>query len=317
MVRKFKKKRRFGTELADRVKSLTTLQGIFHSDEDLEGYGFTTNELEKVFEASGKTEQDAVILVVGPKEEAQRALDFVVERIRQAFDGVPNETREVDSKTGTSRFTRELPGKARLYPDTDSEPINLAPTYLEQIHSQLPEYPWNSVQWIVKEFNVPEQIASEIVYEDFFSLFKDSIVKYKLDPTLIAITLTQTMKSLARDHVPVHNLTEEHLQAVFHFISNKKLAKEAIPDVLTIWARDPSIGIDTVIHKLGFTALGIGELESIVKTIVEHNQELIKERGMNAFTAIMGDVMKKVRGKIDGKTVSENVKKAIQAKLTE
>lgn len=310
-------KRRFGTELADRVKSLTTLQGILHSDEDLRSYGFSTNELEKVFKASGKTGQDAVILVVGSKEEAQRASDFIVERILQAFDGVPNETREVDSETGISRFTRELPGKARLYPDTDTEPISLATTYIEQIHLQLPEYPWNSVQWIVKEFNVPEQIASEIVYEDLFSLFKDTIVKYKLDPTLIAITLTQTMKSLARDHVPVHNLTEEHLQAVFQSLSNKKLAKEAIPDVLTIWARDPGLGIDTVVQKLGLTALGIEELESIVKTIVEQNQELIKERGMEAFAAIMGEVMKEVRGKIDGKTVSENVKEAIQAKLTE
>ncbi len=310
-------KRRFGTELADRVKSLTTLQGILHSDEDLKSYGFSKNEVEKVFKASGKTGQDAVILVVGPKEEVWRALDFVVERILQAFDGVPNETREVDSEMGTSRFTRELPGKARLYPDTDSKPISLTSTYIEQIHLQLPEYPWNSVQRIVEEFNVPEQIASEIVYEDLLSLFKESIVKYKLDPTLIAITLTQTMKSLARDYVPVHNLTEEHLQAVFLFLNNKKIAKEAIPDVLTIWANDPSLGIDKVVQKLGLTALGIEELEKIVKTIVEQNQELIKERGMEAFAAIMGEVMKEVRGKIDGKTVSENVKKAIQVKLTE
>ncbi|MFQ6124191.1 MAG: Glu-tRNA(Gln) amidotransferase subunit GatE [Candidatus Heimdallarchaeota archaeon] len=310
-------KRRLGTELADRVRSLTTLQGILHSDENLISYGFSTNELEKLYEISNKTQQDAIILVVGPKKEAQRALAYVVERILQVFDGVLNETREVDSETGTSRFTRELPGKARLYPDTDSEPISLASSYIKQIHSRLPEYPWNSVQWIIEEFNIPEQIASEIVYEDLFSLFKETIAEFKLDPTLIAITLTQTIKALARDHVPVHNLTEKHLKAVFRFLSNKKIAKEAIPDVLAIWACEPSLQIDAVVQKLGLTTLGIEELENIVKTIVEKNHEQIRDRGMKAFAAIMGDVMKEVRGKIDGKTVSESVKKAIQAKLTD
>ena len=309
-------KRRFGTELADLVRSFTTLQGILNSDEDLGSYGFSTVELEKVFKTSGKTNQDATILVVGSEEEAKRALGFIIERILQAFEGVPNETRDVDSETGTSSFTRELPGKARLYPDTDSEPISIAPTHIKKIRSQLPESPWNSMQWIIEEFNIPEQIASEIVYEGLFSLFKGTIVKYKLDPTLIATTITQTMKALSRDQVQVHNLTEEHLQAVFQFLSEKKIAKEAIPDVLTVWANEPSLGIDTIVQKLGITALGTEELESLVKTIVEQNHEFIKERGINAFAAIMGDVMKEVRGKIDGKTVSEVVKKAIRAKLT-
>jgi len=103
---------------------------------------------------------------------------------------------------------------------------------------------------------------------------------------------------------------------MFRFLSAKKIAKEAIPDVLTVWANESTLEIDLVVQKLGLTALGIEELESLVKTIVEQNQELIKERGMKTFAAIMGDVMKEVRGKIDGKTVSAVVKKEIQAKLT-
>jgi len=308
---------RFGTELANYIKSMTTLQGLLHSDENLTSYGFSETELEELYKISRKTENDAIILLVGPKEEVKRAIGFVVERILQAFEGVPNETREVDSETGTSRFTRELPGKARLYPDTDSEPIRITPGDIEKIQSGLPDYPWDSAEWIVKKFHIPEQIASDIVYEGHFALFKDIIANYKLDPTIIAITLTQTMKALARDRIPVHHLTRDHLQVIFLSLSEKTIAKEAISDVLATWAQEPTLEIDSVLQKLGLTGLGAEELGTIVKTIVEQNRALIKERGMQAFAPIMGDVMKEVRGKIDGKTVSDAVRMEIQNKLQE
>jgi glutamyl-tRNA(Gln) amidotransferase subunit E len=296
---------------------MTTLQGLIHSDENLPGYGFSETELEELFKTSGKAETDAMILLVGPKEEVKRAVSFVVERTLQAFEGVPNETREVDSETGTSRFTRELPGKARLYPDTDSEPVNITSDNIEQIKSGLPDYPWVSADWIVKEFRIPEQIAGDIVYEGHFGLFKEATAKYKLDPTIIAITLTQTMKALARDHIPVHTLTRDHLQILFHSLSEKTIAKEAISDVLTNWAQEPTLEIDAILEKLGLTGLRVEELGTIIKAIVEQNQEIIKERGMQAFAPIMGDVMKEVRGKIDGKTVSDAVRTEIQTKLKE
>ncbi len=308
---------KFGTELAHFVKSLTTLQGILHSDESLVDYGLSESELDETYKIAGKTDKDAIIFLVGHKTEIKRAFGFVVERIHQAFDGVPNETREVNSETGISRFTRELPGKARLYPDTDSVPILLISDQTNHIQSQLPDYPWESAAWLVEEYKIPEQIANDIVYEGQFPLVKQVLSSFQLDPILIATTLTQTMKALARDHVPIHNIDVEHLNIVFQFLNDKKIAKEAISDVLATWAHNPSQDMNFVIKKLGLTTLGTESLETIVETIIDQNLTLLKERGMNAFAPIMGDVIKEVRGKIDGKLVSAAIKKLIQAKLSE
>ena len=50
------------------------------------------------------------------------------------------------------------------------------------------------------------------------------------------------------------------------------------------------------------------QLEKIIDKIIEDKKELIIEKRENAFKIIMGIVMQKVRGKIDGKEVSEIIK---------
>jgi len=46
-----------------------------------------------------------------------------LKKIQNAFDGVPNETRKT-FEDGTNIFERVLPGRDRMYPDTDSEPYH-------------------------------------------------------------------------------------------------------------------------------------------------------------------------------------------------
>jgi len=54
--------RRFGSELADRVRAWTRLGGLIHSDE-LPGYGISGEEVSKV---AGRLGTDSFILLMGP-----------------------------------------------------------------------------------------------------------------------------------------------------------------------------------------------------------------------------------------------------------
>lgn len=50
----------------------------------------------------------------------------------------------------------------------------------------------------------------------------------------------------------------------------------------------------------------------IVKRIVSEKKEFVKERGTNALGPLMGSVMKELRGKADGKLLSNILNQEIQ-----
>jgi len=310
--REIQPNRRFGTEFADRVKAYTTLKGIIHSDENLMSYGFSEEEIKKLFEKVGKTENDAVVIVVGEEKEAKRALKLVVERAQMALRGVPEETRQV-KEDGTSSLIRELHGQARLYPDTDTPPFTISRERIEEIRKNLPEYPWDAVKRIIKGYNLTKEFAEMLVYDGIHRFFEEIVKKYHLSPVLVASTLLQTLKALHRDGVPVENLTEKHLREIFEALSRGMFAKEAIPAILTLWAKNPNQDLNHVVKEAGVLAISEDELKEIIQKIIQENSDLIKKRGMGAFGPLMGIIMKKVRGKIDGATVS----KMLQQKLKE
>ena len=310
--REIQPNRRFGTEFADRVKAYTTLKGIIHSDENLMSYGFSEEEIKKLFEKVGKTENDAVVIVVGEEKEAKRALKLVVERAQMALRGVPEETRQV-KEDGTSSLIRELHGQARLYPDTDTPPFTISRERIEEIRKNLPEYPWDAVKRIIKEYNLTKEFAEMLVYDGIHRFFEEIVKKYHLSPVLVASTLLQTLKALHRDGVPVENLTEKHLREIFEALSRGMFAKEAIPAILTLWAKNPNQDLNHVVKEAGVLAISEDELKEIIQKVIQENSDLIKKRGMGAFGPLMGIIMKKVRGKIDGATVS----KMLQQKLKE
>jgi len=86
-------------------------------------------ELGKELDAS---DNDVIILTWGPKEDVITAMNEIVIRAEEAFDGVPNETRQ-RLKDNTTSFERILPGPDRMYPDTDSPPVALSSCMISEL----------------------------------------------------------------------------------------------------------------------------------------------------------------------------------------
>jgi len=117
-------KRRYGSELSDYAKR-AGVGGLIHGDEDMEKYGLSREEVEGQLSVG---EGDSFIIVVGEEERALRALRWAYERA--LMDYVPKETRRA-LPNGATAYLRPLPGRARLYPETDIPPIDLSP-YIER-----------------------------------------------------------------------------------------------------------------------------------------------------------------------------------------
>lgn len=295
--------RRLGTELSDHAKR-SGAGGIFHTDE-LPAYGVTSEEVDALCETVGAGEGDAVALVAASETVTEQAIEAVAERARVAIDGVPEETRGANPDT-TSEYLRPLPGAARMYPETDVPPIDLDPSGVET-----PELLTEKRDRYVSELDLDPTLAEQVAYGRRMPVFERAIER-EIDPTLAAGTLEGTVTELRRDDVPVENLRDEHLIDTLELVTQDELAKEGIHDVLTVLANESDKTAEQAIEEAGLAGVDEETVRAAIAEVVERNETQVREEGMEAFSALMGECMGALRGKADGELVSTVLREEIQ-----
>jgi glutamyl-tRNA(Gln) amidotransferase subunit E len=295
--------RRLGTELSDHAKRHGA-GGIFHTDE-LPAYGVTEAEVEALTDAVGAGEDDAVAIVAADAEVAAGAIEAAAERAEVAIEGVPEETRGAN-EDATTRYLRPLPGAARMYPETDVQPVDLDPSDVET-----PELLTGKVERYQDEYGLDAGLAEQVAYGERMPLF-ERVVEDGVDPTLAAGTIESTVTELRRDDVPVEHLTDEHLAETLHLVDDDEVPQEGVPDLLTELAENPDLSAEEAAEEAGLGGVDEGEVREAVVTVVERNADQVDEEGMGAFSALMGECMGELRGKASGDLVSEILREEIQ-----
>jgi glutamyl-tRNA(Gln) amidotransferase subunit E len=301
---------RLGTEMAHRAHFWGRVGGIFHTDE-LPAYGITDEEVHMLKESMKAQPEDAVVFVADNQENASDALRAVVERAREALQGVPEETRGANPD-GTTRYMRPRPGAARMYPETDVPPIQIGENYLNLLRSRLPELPEQRLERLMKEYNLNRKLARQVLDSEHTQLFEEIAREGKVSPTTIAVALTETLKALRRDGVEIDRISDEHFKELFKYIGSGRAAKEAIPEILTWLSKHEEASVKNAIEALGLTMLSEAEIREIIDNILAENRQLVKERGKAAFGPIMGLVMRKVRGKANAELVNKILKQKLE-----
>lgn len=128
----------------------------------------------------------------------------------------------------------------------------------------------------------------------------------------VANTFTNILPSLKREGVPLENIPDEKIYDIF--VTPRLLTREILPDVLRGIAENPNIDISqiSVVKAARSSGMTSDLAEKIVKEIIEKNKDALQKP--SAFNIIMGEVMKKLRGQLDGKVISDIVKKEIESK---
>jgi glutamyl-tRNA(Gln) amidotransferase subunit E len=301
---------RLGTELADRARFWGRVGGIFHTDE-MPAYGVTADEIEQLKSKLETEEKDAVVFVADNPENVRDALRAVVERAREALEGVPEETR-ASNQDGTTRFMRPRPGAARMYPETDIPPVQVTEEHVEWVSSHLPELPGQKLHRLAKEYRLNEKLAKQILDSEYGELFEVIAKESKVSATTVAAFMTETLKALKRDGVPVERITEAHIRDVFKCVGSGQVTKEAVSEIVTWLAQHEGSTVQEATRSIGLKMLSKEELERTIEQAIQTNRKLIEERGANAHGAIIGIVMKEVRGKADAALVSELVKQKLE-----
>jgi len=300
---------RLGTEMASRASFWGRVGGIFHTDE-LPAYGISEDEVLSMKRTLGCGELDAVVMVADHKDKAVDALTAVVERAREALLGVPTETRTAVAD-GTTRYMRPRPGASRMYPETDVPPVGISQQQLAQIRAGLPPPREVVMQQLLTKYHLNSKLASQLIESDYLNVFKHVCSEQGIAPSFVATVLTENLKSLGREGVPVSELTPKHLESVFSAVRAGTVAKEAAPSILAWLSKNSSRTAEDAIQELGMQMLSEHELLRIIDKIIELNADLIKEKGEGAYGKIMGLVMSEVRGSADPGEVTRLIRTRI------
>ncbi len=299
------KGRRFGTELADHAKTYG-LSGIFHIDE-LPNYGITEEEVNKIKNKLEINESDSFVIVAGKEELCHKALEEINERCKKAFLGVPNETRDA-LEDGNSKYSRPLPGRARMYPETDIMPFLFDDKLIKTIKDNLPETFDEKVGRFVSKYNLKKEEAERIVYESP-ELFEKVSASLDIKPTIFIKTLDLS-KNLEREEGFVTD--DEVLYLLFEKVSKGIIAKEGIEEVLKRMSKGEDI--ERVLSEFSSNNENI-DIGSAIEKIIIEKRDFIIEKGDRAISPIMGLCMKEFRGKVDGSIINKILKEKIDEVL--
>ena len=298
---------RLGSEMAQRART-KGVKGIFHSDE-LPNYGIEQSYVDDLRSFLGMTgENDAFVICAAREKKATDALEAAVIRANEALEGVPEETRD-PLPDGTTKYSRPLPGAARMYPETDVPPTTITDERLQQVRDNMPEFPEQIEKRLVDQYGINQQQAREIVRQSNDELF-ERIAQDRAMAPIAATMFLNAYSEMEHDGIDTHVFTDDDILGLFVMLKDGRFAKEALPSILREMATGSSA--EDAIKKLGVEAVDAGEAAAIIEKIVNERADFVREKGMGAIGGLMGPVMGALRGKIDGKQANQLLTEAIK-----
>ena len=301
---------RLGKEIGQLVRFFG-IGGVFHSDE-LPNYGIDDSDIYKIRNLLTLDENDAFLIIAGKIPSLDFAVESIINRINDARNGPPAETRAATS-TGETVFLRPRPGASRMYPETDIPTIQITKDEIDLAKSKVPK-PWaESLLDIQNKYKINAQLSEQIFDSEYFTLFEKICGDGKSSPNFVASVLCSTITNLQRKGLNAKLLKPDEISNTFELLKKKEITKESIEIVFEqIMSGKVLTALDAV-EKASITQLSQSDLEKILDEIIEKNYDKIKEDGMRSVSAIMGVVMKEVRGKTSGSLVNELTTKKIKA----
>gem|GEM_PF-3752680 len=222
------------------------------------------------------------------EKEVERQLELI-----NAGKKVEQSVRKAEPDFTTS-YLRPMPGADRMYPETDIETIipdikNIKiPKLLEEKSGEL------------EEKGLGKDLADKLVKEDKLELFTALHEKFSnIKPAFIAEILVSYEKELERNYkgTDSRRVDDQHLEQIFSSLNKEEISKSAVLQLIVDVASGRKLEIEK--YKMVGDQLA---LEQDIKSIILKNPDA-------TIGALMGMIMAKHQGKVDGRRVMEIVQR--------
>ncbi|MEJ2594109.1 MAG: Glu-tRNA(Gln) amidotransferase subunit GatE [bacterium] len=240
----------FADELSDRLKVIACIErpNLFHSEE-LES-ALSEEQWMHIRKKLKSSEGDAQVIIAGPSDDMQTAIETIEERCLLALEGIPNETRK-SLANGTTLFERVLPGADRMYPDTDSAPIPLEDSLIEKLKLNLPEEIIDRYHKL-KEWKIPEDTYTYIFSKDHFPLIESIINELPVDSKFVGTFIGHDLKHAEGQYSGADVLYEKKIFKLFQYLLKNKLDFTLAKEMLPLIMEYPKMDFDSILAELNF-----------------------------------------------------------------
>ncbi len=246
--------------------------------------------------------------------EASRQLEVV-----NSQESTVQETRlwDAQKRVTISMRSKEEAHDYRYFPEPDLVPFVADRQSIEAVRRSLPELPEARLKRLRERFGLSEYDAGVLVsdkamadyFEECAGLYDKSkaLVNWIMGEILNRINLKKT--GIREAAPPVKDLVE-----LLKMIDSGEISQKTAKDVLTEMA-DSRQGPRSIVKAKGISQIsGRQELEDAVAMVLEKNKKSLddyKAGKKNAFTYLVGQVMKETGGRANPRLVNEILKRSL------
>ena len=251
----------------------------------------------------------------------EKAINFEIRRqikILEANGAVEQETRLYDSLKDETRSmrTKEFANDYRYFPCPDLVPTNISKEFVESVRKDMDELPEEKQERFVSTYNLSEYDAGVLCADKQIANFFEEVVK-NADIQLAAKWIIGDLNALLNKHDVILNeskIDAANFSELIQKISDNTISGKIAKDILEeIWVTGTKVS--EVIDNKGMQQISDeGELENIIETILNENNDQVKayKSGKDKlFGFFVGQVMKATQGKANPGLVNELLKKKL------
>ena len=230
-----------------------------------------------------------------------------IEQQTRLFDPVKGETRSMRNKEEAHDY--------RYFPDPDLLPLELSPSFVEDLQNSLPELPDEKRTRFISEFGLSANDAEVILAEPTNASFFETVAKGRNGQTAANWVINEMGGRLNKEgkDITASPVSEAQLGAILDLIAEGTISGKIAKDVFEIvWSEggDPR----AIVERRGLKQVtDIGAIEKTIDEIIAKNPDKVADAKANpkAVGWFVGQVMKASGGKANPQVVNDLLKKKI------
>ncbi len=254
----------------------------------------------------------------------EKALEYEIKRQIKAIESgekIVQETRlwNADREITLPMRSKEEAHDYRYFPEPDLVPIVVDKKWVEELKNSLPEMPDIKAERYVKEFGLPEYDAEVLTSEKSISDFYEKCISiynnYKTVSNWIMSELMQYLNKNKKDIEELENLKVENFVSLVKLVDTNvitgKVGKEIIIEVI-----EKGISPEKYVEEKGLKQISdTSEIDKFIDEVIAEEKEAVekyKSGKTKVIGFLVGQVMRKSRGKANPKLVNQLMEKKLK-----
>ncbi|NHV45572.1 MAG: Asp-tRNA(Asn)/Glu-tRNA(Gln) amidotransferase subunit GatB [Candidatus Verstraetearchaeota archaeon] len=255
-------------------------------------------------------------------KEVERALNYEILRQMNLIskgEKVLRETRHWDEirKVTISLREKEEEYDYRYFPEPDILPIHITQELIETIRLKMPELPDERAERFIKLYGIPQYDANILVSQKALADFFENCVKLFNEPKTISNWIISDLLGILNNRgleIQETKITPiamvEMLKMIKDGIISGKIGKIILPEIVETGKMPSQIVKEKNMIRISDEDF----IRKIVEEVFMENEKAVKDAliNENAINFLIGQVMKKTKGRGDPKLVNEIVRNKIK-----